>query len=87
MEFDNCSWSAADVLNIVNDGELVVIVRDIYLCVWFGGSEIEIYDITDREAIAEIELLAFGAERTVINAHEAIDEYFVHLDLEADSHV
>jgi hypothetical protein len=55
--------------------------------VWFGGSEIEIYDITDREAIAEIELLAFGAERTVINAHEAIDEYFVHLDLEADSHV
>ena len=35
MTLENCSWNAIDVLNVVDGAELVTIVRDIYLCVWY----------------------------------------------------
>ena len=50
MGIEDCSWSAIDVLNIVDSAELVTIVRDIYLCVWYGGGTVEIYDLTDSTA-------------------------------------
>ena len=80
MKLENCSWNAVDVLNIVDGAELVTIVRDIYLCVWYGGGTVEIYDITDPKMISEMEPLRYSAPRTLFSAHEAIDEYFIQLD-------
>ena len=42
MKLEDCSWNAVDVLNVVDGAELVTIVRDIYLCVWYGGGTVEI---------------------------------------------
>ena len=75
-----CDWSAVDLLNLINGAELVTIVRDIYLCVWMGGGDVEIYDVTQPICVAEIEMLRWGAPRSPLSAHEAIDEYFIQLD-------
>ena len=80
MGIEDCSWSAIDVLNIVDSAELVTIVRDIYLCVWYGGGTVEIYDLTDATAKSEMQPLRFTAPRTLFSAHEAIDEFFIQLD-------
>ena len=80
MSRENCSWNAVDVLNVVDGAELVTVVRDIYLCIWFGGSEVEIYDVTKSFPVPQIQLLRFGAERSLLSAHEAIDEFFIELD-------
>jgi hypothetical protein len=80
MGIENCSWSAIDVLNTVDNAELVTIVRDIYLCVWYGGGTVEIYDITDPKMTSEMEPLRYSAPRTLFSAHEAIDEYFIQFD-------
>ena len=80
MGIKNCTWSAIDVLNVVDGAELVTIVRDIYLCLWMGGGDVEIYDVTEPIRIPEIELLRWGAPRTLLSAHEAIDEYFIKRD-------
>ena len=80
MGTEDCTWNAIDVLNVVDGAELVTIVRDIYLCIWFGGSEVEIYDVTKLHPAPEIQLLRFGAERSILSAHEAIDEFFIQLD-------
>ena len=77
---EDCSWNAIDVLNVVDGAELVTIVRDIYLCVWYGGGTVEIYDVTSPQMRSEMEPLRFTAPRTVFSAHEAIDEYFIQLD-------
>jgi hypothetical protein len=80
MGTEDCSWNAIDVLNTVDGAELVIIVRDIYLCVWCGGGTVEIYDITDPKMTSEMEPLRYNAPRTLFSAHEAIDEYFTQLD-------
>ena len=80
MKLENCSWNAVDVLNIVDGAELVTIVREIYLCVWYGGGTVEIYDVTDPGMKSDMESLRFTAPRTTLSAHEAIDKYFTHLD-------
>ena len=80
MGIEECSWSAIDVLNIVDSAELVTIVRDIYLCVWYGGGTVEIYDVTNPQMTSEMEPLRYLAPRTLFSAHEAIDEYFIQLD-------
>ena len=85
MSLENCSWNGVDVLNVVDGAELVTIVRDIYLCVWYGGSTVEIYDITDPQVKSEMEPLRFTAPRTVLSAHEAIDEFFIELDADFEN--
>jgi hypothetical protein len=80
MEIEDCSWSAIDVLNIVDGAELVTIIRDIYLCVWYGGGTVEIYDVTNPAIRSEMEPLRFTAPHITLSAHEAIDEYFIQLD-------
>lgn len=80
MGIEDCSWSAIDVLNIVDGAELVTIVRDIYLCVWYGGGTVEIYDVTNPQLTSEMEPLRFAASRTALSAHEAIDVYFTELE-------
>jgi hypothetical protein len=82
MTTEKCSWKVGDLLTVVDGAELVTIVRDIYLCVWYGGAEVEIYNITKPFAVPEIEPLRFGAERCLLAAHEAIDEFFIQLDVD-----
>ena len=80
MDTEDCSWNAIDVLNVVDGAELVTVVHDIYLCVWYGGGTVEIFDVTKSEMTSEMEPLRFTAPRTALSAHEAIDEYFIQLD-------
>ena len=80
MGTEDCSWNAIDVLNVVDGAELVTIVRDIYLCVWYGGGTVEIFDVTNPQMTSEMEPLRFTAPQTLFSAHEAIDEYFIQLD-------
>ena len=80
MGTEDCRWNAIDVLNVVDGAELVTIVRDTYLCVWYGGGTVEIYDVTDSDMKSEMEPLRFTAPHTLFSAHEAIDEYFIQLD-------
>ena len=80
MKLENCTWNAVDVLNVVDGAELVTMVRDIYLCVWYGGGTVEIFDVTASSAKSEMQPLRFTAPRTLFSAHEAIDEYFIQLD-------
>ena len=80
MGTKDCNWNAVDVLNTVDGAELVTIVRDIYLCVWYGGGTVEIYDITNPKMTSEMTPIRYSAPRTLFSAHEAIDEYFIQLD-------
>ena len=80
MGIEDCSWNAGDVLNVVDGAELVTVVRDIYLCVWYGGGTVEIYDVTNPNVISEMEPLPMFAPPCMLAAHEAIDEYFAELD-------
>jgi hypothetical protein len=82
MGLENCAWSAIDVMNVVDDAELVTIVRDIYLCVWYGGGEVEIYDVTDPACLPDVVPLRYAAPRSLQSAHEAIDEFFIQLDVD-----
>ena len=49
MGIEETNYSAIDILNIVDGAELVTRVRDIYLCVWYGGGTVEIFDVTKSE--------------------------------------
>ena len=82
MATKNCSWNAIDLLNLVDGAELVTVERDIYLCIWLGGREVEIYDLTKPICIPEIEPLAWNTEPTPQSAQQAIDEYFIQLDVD-----
>ena len=46
MTTNNCSWNAVDVLNLVDGAELVTVERSVYLCIWMGGREVEVYNFT-----------------------------------------
>ena len=82
MGIETCFWDVGDLLNLVDGAELVTIERDIYLCIWIGGREVEIYDITKPICVPDIEPLAYNAEPTAISAQHAIDEYFIQLDMD-----
>lgn len=80
MKVKTCVWNAIDILNLIDGAELVAVVGDIYLCLWMGGADVEIYDLTKPITTPQIELLRWGAPRTLFSAHEAIDEFFIQLD-------
>ena len=80
MGTEDCRWNAIDVLNVVDGAELVTVVRDIYLCVWYGGGTVEIFDVTASSGESEMQPLRLRSPRTLLCAHEAIDEYFMELD-------
>ena len=79
MGIEDCSWNAVDLLNIVDGAQLVTVVDDVYLCVWYGGGTLEIYDVTDPQVRSEMQSLQFRAPRTLLSAHAAIDQYFIAL--------
>ncbi len=82
---ESCSWNAVDVLNVVDGAELVIIVRDVYLCVWQGGNVVEIHDIREGCIDPDHQVLPMWAERTLLTVHDAIDDYFQALDFDNDN--
>ncbi len=80
MTLENITWSALDVLNVVEGAELVSIERDHYLCVWDGGWGIEIYDLLDSTMTREVISLSMMGPNNRVYVHDAIDDYFEELD-------
>ena len=85
MGIEETNYSAIDILNIVDGAELVIIARDVYLCVWHGGNVVEIHDIRDASIDPEIQALPMWAERTLLTVHDAIDDYFEGLDFDNEN--
>ena len=77
---ENITWSALDVLNVVEGAELVTIERDRYLCVWDGGWGIEIYDLLDSTMTREVIPITIRGPKSRVYVHDAIDDYFEELD-------
>ena len=80
MGIEETSWSAIDVLNIVDGAELVTIVREVYLCVWHGSGVVEIYDLRKSSIEGDYAWLPMFSSLCLLTAHEAIDTYFASLD-------
>jgi hypothetical protein len=79
MGIEETNYSAIDILNIVDGAELVTIVREIYLCVWHGGNEVDVYNLTDLKE-PDYQVLPMFAPRCLLTVHDAIDDYFMELD-------
>ena len=84
MGIEETNYSAIDILNIVDGAELVTIVREVYLCVWQGGSVVDIYDLTDQ-ATPDYQVLPMFAPRCLLSVHDAIDDYFLQLDTDIEN--
>jgi len=84
MGIEETNYSAIDILNIVDGAELVTIVREVYLCVWQGGSVVDIYDLTDQ-ATPDYQVLPMLAPRCMLTVHDAIDDYFEALDFDNEN--
>ena len=85
MGIEETNYSAIDILNIVDGAELVTIVRDIYLCVWQGGSVVDVYDLTDASKVPDYQVLPMFAPRCMLTVHDAIDDYFEGLDFDNEN--
>ena len=81
MGIEDCSWSAIDVLNVVDGAELVIVERQKYLCVWHGGRFVEFYDLTSTE-LPDTHTISLGVPLTLLSVHDAIDDYFDALDFD-----
>ena len=79
MGIEETNYSAIDILNIVDGAELITIVREIYLCVWHGGSVVKVYDLTDLKE-PDYQVLPMFTPRCLLTVHDAIDDYFDDLD-------
>ena len=80
MGIEETNYSAIDIVNLVDGAELVTVVQEIYLCVWHGGSVVDVYDLTDVNNEADYQVLPMFASRCLFTVHDAIDEYFKSLD-------
>jgi len=84
MGIEETNYSAIDILNIVDGAELVTIVREIYLCVWHGGSVVDIYNLTEG-GYPDYQVLPMFAPRCLLTVHDAIDDYFDDLDFDNEN--
>ena len=85
MSIEETNYSAIDIVNLVDGAELVTVVREIYLCVWRGGSVVDVYDLTDAGKQADYQVLPMFVSRSLLSAHDAIDDYFLELDLDNEN--
>jgi len=81
MGIKGCTWSALDILNVVDGAELVTVVRQRYLCIWHGGRFVEFYDLTTAE-LPDTHTISLAVPLTLLSAHDAIDDYFDALDFD-----
>ncbi len=82
MGIKECSWNATDLLSLIDGAELITIERDIYLCIWLGAAEVEIYDITRPITIPKIARLPWNIKPSLQLALQAIEEYFIQKDID-----
>ena len=83
MGIKGCVWSAIDVLNVVDGAELVIVMRNRYLCVWHGGRFVEFYDLTTTE-LPDTHTISLGVPLTLLSVHDAIDDYMDSLDFDEE---
>ena len=84
MGIEETNYSAIDLVNIVDGAELVTVVRDTYLCVWYGGHVVNVYDLTVVQE-PDYQVLPMFAPRCLLTVHDAIDDYFEGLDFDNEN--
>jgi len=85
MGIEETNYSAIDIINLVDGAELVTLVREIYLCVWDGGSVVNVHDLTDASKEPDYQVLPMFAPRCLLTVHDAIDDYFESLDFDNEN--
>tara|TARA_Y100000310_G_scaffold136459_1_gene135325 strand:+ start:422 stop:748 length:327 start_codon:yes stop_codon:yes gene_type:complete len=80
MSIPETNYTAREILEIVDGGEFVIILRDTYLVVWDGGSVVNVHDLTDPKKETDYQVLPMFAPRCMLTVHDAIDDYFMELD-------
>jgi len=73
MYIPDLKWSAESVLELVNETELVLVLEERYLGVWFGGYTVAVYDLTQPEAQGYVEFQVSSKE--VYTVQDTIEEY------------
>ena len=85
MSIPETNYTAREILEIVDGGEFVAILRDKYLVVWDGGSVVNVHDLTDPAKEADYQVLPMFAPRCMLTVHDAIDDYFEGLDFDNEN--
>jgi len=85
MSIPETNYSAREILEIVDGGEFVSILRDKYLVVWDGGSVVNVYDLTDPAKEVDYQVLPMFSPRCMLTVHDAIDDYFDALDFDNEN--
>ena len=73
MYIPDLKWSAESVLEVVNETELVLVLEERYLGVWFGGYTVAVYDLTQPEAQGYVEFQVSSKEVYIVQ--DTIEEY------------
>lgn len=69
-------YSASTILDIVDGAELVRVIDDRHLCVWGGGNNIDVYDLTDSDAESDIIMTPMFGELTRTLIFDLIEDHF-----------
>ena len=85
MSIPETNYTAREILEIVDGGEFVAILRDMYLVVWDGGNVVNVHDLTDPKKEADYQVLPMFAPRCMLTVHDAIDDYFEALDFDNEN--
>jgi len=85
MSIPETNYTAREILEIVDGGEFVAILREKYLVVWDGGSVVNVHDLTDPEKQPDYQVLPMFAPRCMLTVHDAIDDYFEALDFDNEN--
>ena len=85
MSIPKTNYTAREILEIVDGGEFVSILRDKYLVVWDGGSVVNVHDLTDPDKQPDYQVLPMFAPRCMLTVHDAIDDYFEALDFDNEN--
>ena len=85
MTVPETNYTAREILEIVDGGEFVTILREKYLVVWDGGSVVNVHDLTDPEKQPDYQVLPMFAPRCMLTVHDAIDDYFEALDFDNEN--
>jgi len=73
MYIPDLKWSAESVLELVNETELVLVLEERYLGVWFGDYTVAVYDLTQPEAQGYVEFQVSSKEVYIVQ--DTIEEY------------
>jgi|14_taG_2_1085336.scaffolds.fasta_scaffold00117_45 hypothetical protein len=69
-------FSTAEIVSIVDGAELVRVIAERFLCVWYGGNDVEIYDLTCNTAESNFILLPMLGDIHSSKVYDIIDSHF-----------